>query len=371
MDLLNATKMQAGYTQGLKPDGRELLVVVVRGTFLIPKHGEEPTLSAEQVPLVFADTFTGKPGFSAPVCESDFAPYKPRCDVLLLGSAYAPQGKPATRVSVGLKAGSLTKSFAVVGDRGWEAGITGISPGRPTPFLTMPVSYDRAFGGLDNFHTDLNKHSAYRPNPVGVGYHERLGSDLVDGTPMPNTEELNHSVTTPNGRHAPMAFGPMGRGWEPRYKLAGTYDQNWIDNIFPFLPTDFDEAYFQAAPADQQMSYLKGGEEVMLANLTPEGRTYFRLPTVDMPVVFFPKKGGKEETRAVIDTLIIEPDLGRFTLTWRVSRPLKKNIFEVAQVLVGKMSRGWWRARELGKTYYPSLADLVKSKRRETVEEGE
>lgn len=246
----------------------------------------------------------------------------------------------------------------------------GISPGRPAPFLTMPVSYDRAFGGLDNFHTDPNKHSAYRLNPVGIGYHERLGSDLVDGTPMPNTEELNRPVTSPNGHYAPMAFGPVGRGWEPRYKLAGTYDQTWIDNIFPFLPTDFDEAYFQAAPADQQISYLKGGEEVMFANLTPEGRAYFRLPTVDMPVVFFPKKGGKEETRAVIDTLIIEPDLGHFTLTWRVSRPLKKNMFEIAQVLVGQMSRAWWRVRELGKTYYPSLADAIKSKKREAVEEA-
>ena len=45
-----------------------------------------------------ADTFTGEPGFSAPVYEVDFAPRKPRCDVLLVGSAYAPEGRPATRV---------------------------------------------------------------------------------------------------------------------------------------------------------------------------------------------------------------------------------------------------------------------------------
>ncbi len=43
-----------------------------------------------------------------------------------------------------------------------------------------------------------------------------------------------------------MALGPVGRGWEPRYKLAGTYDQNWIDNVFPFLPSDFEDAYFQS-----------------------------------------------------------------------------------------------------------------------------
>ena len=36
MELLNATKMTAGYTMGMRPDGRELLVVVVKGTFAIP-----------------------------------------------------------------------------------------------------------------------------------------------------------------------------------------------------------------------------------------------------------------------------------------------------------------------------------------------
>ena len=49
-----------------------------------------------------------------------------------------------------------------------------------------------------------------------------------------------------------MSFGPMGRGWPGRIEYGGTYDQNWIDNIFPFLPPDFDDRYFQMAPPDQQ-----------------------------------------------------------------------------------------------------------------------
>jgi hypothetical protein len=85
MELLNSTRMQAGYTMGMRPDGRELLVVVVKGTFEIPKGAEEPKPAEEQVPLVEADTFTGEPGLSAPVYESDYAPVKQRCDVLLLG----------------------------------------------------------------------------------------------------------------------------------------------------------------------------------------------------------------------------------------------------------------------------------------------
>lgn len=365
MDLLNATRMQAGYTQGLEKDGRELLVVAVRGTFAIPKPGQQPLLADEQLPLVMADTFTGQPGFSAPVYEADFAPRKRRCDVILNGSAYAPGGKPATRVQVELKVGTIQKTFAVVGDRVWQSRRST----RPEGFTVKPIFYDHAFGGLDNFHSDPSKHTAYMLNPVGRGYHRELADKLVDGTPLPNTEEINQPVTQPDGTYRPMAFGAIGRGWEPRYKLAGTYDQKWIDEVFPFLPADFDEGYFQCAPPDQQMDYPRGEEEVWLFNLTPQGRTIFRLPKVDMPVVFFPKKGSKEETQAVIDTLLLEPDANRFTLTWRVSRPLKRNMFEVSQVLVGKMSRAWWRARELGKTYYPSLAELTKSKKREAMEE--
>ena len=75
MNLINATGMAAGYTLGLDKDAREWLVVVVKGTFLIPKNpNDEPRLAPEQAPLVMADTFTGEPGFSAPIYEADFAP---------------------------------------------------------------------------------------------------------------------------------------------------------------------------------------------------------------------------------------------------------------------------------------------------------
>jgi len=139
--------------------------------------------------------------------------------------------------------------------------------------------------------------------------------------------------------------------------------------LFLFLPADFNEAYYQAAPEDQQIPYLQGGEEVMLVNLSPEGRVAFKLPTVDVPVVFFRKKGERHETYAVLDTVVLEPDKDIFSLTWRASLLLKKNMFEIPQVLVGKMSRGWWRARDLGKTWHPSLADLAKANKAAAEEE--
>ena len=370
MNLLNATNMQAGYTMGMQPDGREFLVVAVKGTFAIPIHGEEAQLSDEQVPLVEADVSTGEPGFSATLYESDFALRKPRCDVLLNGSAYAPNGKPATKVSGFTQSGATFQILScrrgpVLGRRG----ILSISASRPKPFTVMPISYDKAFGGSDNTHEKPANHKAHMLNPIGVGFHSNLKKELIHGKPLPNTEEPNQPVKEPTGKYRPMAFGAIGRGWEPRYKLAGTYDQNWIDNVFPFLPSDFNDGYYQAAPFDQQIDYLRGGEEVVFQNLTPDGYSRFQIPHVQVPVVFFLKKGETQKSNGVADTLVLEPNEGRFTITWRASIPLKKNMFEVAQVLVGEMSRGWWRARESGKTYYRSLNELIEANRQESEEE--
>jgi hypothetical protein len=369
MELLNATGMPAGYTLGMQPDGRELLVVVVKGTFTIPQDGEEPKLAAEQVPLVEADRFTGEPGFSAPLYESDYAPHKPRCDVLLNGSAYAPYGKPAKRVRVSLQVGPISKSFDVVGNRVWKKWLCFVRATKPEPFIVMPISYDNAFGGVDNTHKIEKKHRAYLRNPVGIGFHSNRKAQFVRDQPLPNTEEPGKRIKKPHGKYNPMAFGPIGRSWPPRPKYAGTYDDDWLENVFPFLPADFDDAYYQSAPIDQQIDNLRGGEEIVLSNLTPRGRTAFCLPTIALPVEFTDASYERTGKQALLDTIIIEPDLGRFTLTWRASHPLKRNMLEMRQCVIGHMSRAWHRARDTGKTYYPSLGALVAAHRGDEDEE--
>ncbi|MET0091077.1 MAG: DUF2169 domain-containing protein [Candidatus Thiodiazotropha sp.] len=369
MQLLNATGMPASLCMGMRPDGRELLVVVVKGTFSIPQRHQSASRADEQKPLITADQFSGEPGLSAPLYEADFAPYKPRCDVLLNGSAYAPGGRPVSRVEVTLRLASLFKSFAVTGNRYWESGNIAISPGYPGLFERMPISYDCAFGGVDTHHEDEHKHTAWTHNPVGLGYHYHLSREWVDGSPMPNTEELRRPVNMPNGSYAPMALGHIGRGWESRRRLAGTYDDAWLGEHAPFLPPDFDDRYYQAAPEDQQINHLQGGERVFLENLTPQGQTSFDLPSISVPVDYFYRNGDVVRQMAVVDTVMLEPDEGLFTLTWRTHIPLKRNIFEIQEVLAGRKSRAWWRARELGKVYYPSLAHLADAKRAARVEE--
>lgn len=359
MNLINATGMAAGYTLGLDKDGRESLVVVVKGTFLIPTNPTaEPVLAPAQVPLVMADEFSGEPGESAPTAEADYAPRKPKCDVLLNGSAYAPGGRPVDRVTVSLRVGSVRKSFDVVGNRVWQAGTFSLGASKPEPFVKMPISYDRAFGGIDKAKGEPDTFRWYAANPAGVGWHDYLDTKFLDGTPLPNTEETGSPVKKANGTYRPMAFGSVGRSWPPRPKWAGTYDQKWLDDVFPFLPADFDERYFQAAPEDQQTDHLKGGEEVELGNLTPAGRAVFRLPRIDVPVVFAFAAGPRKELPGTLDTVVLEPDAGRFLATWRANLPVRRNVFEVEHIVAGRMSPAFYRARALGKRYGRSLRDV-------------
>lgn len=358
MRFTNVTALPASWTMGFRRDGRELLVVIAKATYVLPRNGEESVLAAEQVPLVEADVFTGEPGFSAPVYETDYAHAKPACDVLLIGSAYAPPGRRVTRTVVGLKVGTMSKQFAVVGPRTWKLGVLGITAGDPNPFESLPITYDCAFGGTDRTRAAHGQAKTFLSNPVGAGYWS--SADRINGKPMPNTEQVDRPVTKPDGDYLPMAFSPIGRNWAPRSSFAGTYDQEWIENTAPLWPADFDERYFQAAPPDQVIPHPKGGEQVILRNLTPDGERAFRLPVYRMPITFVPHKGRDATREGVIDTITIEPDRERFTLTWRVTLPLAKSIFDVKESIVGEMSAAWHRARRSpGKPYYGSLGEAV------------
>src|SRR5256712_1746439 len=340
MELVNETPFQAGWTLGFARDGRELLILVVKGTFAFPEGEEMPPLADEQLSLVEADRFTGEPGFSAVLEEVDYAHYKPACDVLLNGSARAPGGRPVERVTVSLQVGSsVAKSFDVVGNRQLHRTVLqGHRATAPEACLAMPITYYHAFGGVDRDASRPEKVATYGKNPVGVGYYPLAHDENLEGRPLPNTEESGRSVSSRNGSYEPMSFGPVGRNFASRYPLAGTYDQQWLNSRAPFWPDDFDYAYFQSAPRDQQMPYPHGGERVILRNLTPTGLTSWQLPVTPMPFAIIRRNEVPEVREAVIDTILIDSDAGRFSMTWRTAIALKRDCFAIAQVNAGRAS---------------------------------
>lgn len=366
MNLINATRLAAGYTVSTDKTGRSSLVVVAKGSYGVPERPDRvPRLLDEQIPLVMTDVFTGEPGFSAPLHEIDFAPFKLRCDVLLNGSCHAPGGRPAASVPVGMRVGGLSKSFNVVGHRVYEGGLLSCGPGAPRPFEVLPISYDNAYGGVDRSNPDPALHRWHLLNHAGVGYHPGASPGDLDGRPLPNTEELDDKVLRPDGDYRPMALGALGRAWQERVRWAGTYDQAWLDHQCPLFPQDFDMRYFQAAPQDQQTGYLRGGEEVVLVNLSAEGRTAFCMPgQLALAVLVVLKNGEEAEVAAHVDTVLLEPDAARFSLTWRASFPLRRDLFDIRECVVGRTRE---RSRQskarderlVGKRRFASLAALV------------
>jgi hypothetical protein len=105
---------------------------------------------------------------------------------------------------------------------------------------------------------------------------------------------------------------------------------------------------------------------VELLNLSLKEVLRFEVPSRKVPVICVARNQQDVETLCVCDTFFLEPDLGRFSMTWRASIPLRKNLFELKQVVVGELPRSWYskrRAERAGKIYYASLAEAVASRR--------
>ena len=366
MEFHNATPLVAGYAPGLMKNGRRCLVLVAKATYAFP-NGEAPVHFAEQQqPLCESDRYTGAPGESSPLLESDYAPLKPRCDVILINAtAHAPGDRPVRVLEVSLELNDIRKRLRVVGNRHWEFSKRRWRPGTPEPFTRLPVTYENAWGGSDAGEREGERETC-TGNPVGKGYYCRIEEERVSGRLLPNLEPLDRTLKHPGDNLPPLAFGPVARNWTPRRDHAGTYDQAWMENRRPLLPEDFDERYYQCAPEDQQTDHLRGGEEVVLRHLTPEGETRFTLPQREVPMQVILREGTRHNLDPRLDTLIIDPQARCFTLTWRARVGLRRSLHEVETLIVGRPTRGWEHARRMEKPYW----DLKELKRIRTRFQG-
>ena len=304
-------------------EGAEVWIVVVKGTFLIERDGRLRVPSSQPV-VSQAPKFRGDPQATSLLSDAEITLRKPTTDILLHGHAYAPRGKPLPRVDVSMRVGTLVKALTVFGDRHWHVGLVGLKPGSPAPFQKMPIVYERAFGGRDPAEPEKQWD---RRNPVGRGY--AISPDRLTGWHMPNIENPAELIGSPRAHPAPAGFGPIACHWEPRVQLGGTYDQKWEEERQPLVPADFQDRFFQSAPADQQYpDYLRGGEFVQLFNLTPDGALRFRLPKITLGFETFFADGSVHHMGR-IHTLILQPDVPCFQIVWQSQLPCHSKVVEL------------------------------------------
>lgn len=326
LQLKNATPFAAKLMLLPDADGIDTLYGVVKATF---KIGPRLTVAEEQTPVIMADQHYGEPPTSSIRASSDVCLGKPGTDVVMVGSAWSPDGRPVWQSDVSLSVGPLRKTVRVFGDRVWETGAAGSAMVWVAPFVRMPITWERAFGGTD---VTEKGPSAEPRNPVGTGYHASgSGKDMV-GMPLPNVEDPRALLTSPRESPSPAGFAPIAPHWEPRKRFAGTYDESWQQTRAPYLPADFDTRFFHFAPEGLvSPRHLEGGEAVEVVGATPEGILRLQLPAMRIWLEFR-LTSSRERRRAVLDTVILEPDEERLILVWRATLRCDKQALKIREV---------------------------------------
>ena len=355
----NTTPFRAESFVSVDKHGRKHAVVVVKATFDVGADSE-CRVAELQAPFVYADQHHGDPGTTALRYESDFAPGKPRADVLLDAEAVAPSGQEVTALDVGFAGPGFVKRARVNGDRHWDDGLGGVRPSEPRPFRTLPLVWDRAFGGSDHSHEEERRNGSELRNPVGLGFHLNGRKKTILGKALPNIERHDDGMRSWSDKPEPVGFGPLGRAWHPRIGFAGTYDQRWMDEKLPFLPDDFDDRYFLSAPLDQQLPELTAGDTFRCLNMNEAGRFVVCLPRFSVPLRF--RFDDRAESAALTaDTLVLEPGLSRIVLIGRTSRPLPRKFTTLREIEVGPAK---YRPTP-GKPRFRRLGDAVAALRRQ------
>jgi len=313
-------------------EGVDTVHVVIKGTFILT--GSEPALAEEQRPLTLVDEYWGEADDSSLRYASEVHLGKPGTDVVVVGQACAPGERPAEHVDVSVAVAGRQKSARVQGDRYWTEGLGGLGPSRPKPFVRMPLVYERTYGGKHLLDPEAETYLYEARNPVGCGFMGKRSIKEILGHPVPNIEDPRAPIGAPSSPGVPVGFGPIAPSWEPRLGFAGTYDDAWRRTRAPYLPRDFDPRFFHSAPDEFVFPEpLVGGESIAMLGLHPEGVQRFSLPRCELSIIAT-LAGEPEPLSFSIETLVLEPSDQRFTITWRASLPVTKQMLHVEKVAV-------------------------------------
>lgn len=289
--------------------------------------------------------------------EPDIIPHKLGTDLIVHGSAYAPNGEPVRAMIAGIACGEFERVFLVQGDRRCHVGASGqLEFSEAEWFRVMPLCHSRTYGGSDPTVTVpesddlldamLPDACIYPRNPVGRGYAVTGAREHIDGLTLPNVENPSDPLTPErvviNGpehwwrQPLPWGCGPYAIDWYPRSLYLGGVprympeDDREIEEVrrgwaprgqrMRFdqagMADVFDPRAADAASPGMTLPVMRGDETIMLSGMTETGEARVQLPgsAPGMIVKFF---GRTYELAAVLQRVIVDVDLRRFSLVWR------------------------------------------------------
>ncbi|HTN91860.1 MAG TPA: DUF2169 domain-containing protein, partial [Sorangium sp.] len=279
-------------------EGKLRLTVVVKASFSIDASPMRPAETVE--PIRAKDVLHRRGPTAHAIATSDRVPYRQYVDVTALGHACAPGGRPVAEMTarfalVQRGAPGFDKAVRVVGRR--------VRPGMPPdPFARLPITYERAAGGL-----------GAPDNPAGCG---------EDDDELPNVLDLVDP-------RRPAGFGPIAASWPSRSKRLAASARAGLDAAVMEVPSGVDWTYFQGAPRDQWVSSLQPGAVVVIEGFHPERpRIQSALPDarVDGAVYGLDDADPDAPKRLVFhaDGLHVDADRLLCTITWRAHVDLRE-----------------------------------------------
>lgn len=344
------------------------LSVIAKRSYIVDGRGRL-LLAQKQEPFTFISGDTARDGCVEH--EADLYPFKPMTDIVVQGHAYPPRPGDTSFIAK-VDVGPASKPLLVTGDRRAMISRTGgivLSP--PDPFEKMPLTYDRAYGGIDlvaeetygnpmmafdkyrrpEFQPEYHSPFIYPRNAAGRGYLMEKTPQAVDALKLPNIEDpydpiSKRDIEVKNVRRWPHMPLPWGTNWLhpsffPRIAYMGAARQfdplpgPWPEVQRGFAPEGWpklgevadvmDYRFFNAGSLGMQLPPLGGdlsGLEVRLSGLHPSRRDFaFRLPAVAPRIWVDGRKKTLAETKPVLHHVVIRPDENAVHVVWRGHAP--------------------------------------------------
>ena len=303
---------------------------VVKGTFRLVPGGQAVPWSDGPEPLAGDTPWPDEPdlGLAYP---SDFVPWKPRGEWVVVGMARPPmhypldaagdpfawQGEGDTRrFMIRVAVGGSEKRLEVFGERHWMGRLVHLASRPQAAEDATPLSYALAWGG-----------PGHPTNPIGTGY---------GGGSLPRFERPGARTETYRDDRDPAGLGAVPADWPQRAALRGTHDDRWLATRWPWLPEDVDYDHFLSTAPDQWVDgFFRGDEAVSLVHLHPTRATFAgllpgirpRLAVVRRPPVTEASAAARgfdrdrplpaEEVPLVLDTVWIDAEHDKLVLVWR------------------------------------------------------
>ena len=368
----------ARQVSGRDSSGRWILSVLAKRTYRI--QGDACRVSGEQLCLIEEPLIDEDSGLL--LADIDVFPFKLLTDVVVLGTAYNSTGQPTFKAA--LRVGEITRWLQAWGDR--KATLTHdgrivYSPAKVA--ASVPLSYQFAYGGRDTVAEakNGNPHAVMRPflgaavsdammaaaspyayprNPSGRGYIVENSREAIEAADLPNLEDPGDPLTPARlivgtSRRWPLqpipaSFGWIRYAWFPRIADLGfvpDFDPEVNLALAPEVRLGHGKVdlWKRKRPSEEptlrgangatlglRLPYLTGDEEIETLGLHPRNpRLRFRLPKERPRIWVDGRKGNLVETKPVIHTVLIEPDLDRVSVLWRgCAHALRPYLDEIA-----------------------------------------